>query len=168
GPATLPPGLRRNNARAGFGPITASPRRHANYLPCASGPIAGENHSHNCDILQMRNSVAARQGGRLMGSGRRARPTRLPEKLLRIRDAFGVTQERMVQMLEAEELAPRNYISNFEKGEREPPIPVLLKYARLARVCLEVLVDDHMDLPEHIPANPPYHPVPRGRPRKKP
>ncbi len=71
-------------------------------------------------------------------------------------------------MLEAEDLAPRNYISNFENGTREPPIPVLLKYARLAGVCMEVLVDDELDLPDQIPASPPYHPTPgRSRPRKK-
>jgi transcriptional regulator with XRE-family HTH domain len=102
-----------------------------------------------------------------MGSGRRARPARLPEKLSRIREAFGVTQEKLVKMLDAEELAPRNYISLFETGEREPPMPIVLKYARLAGVCMEVLVDDEMDLPNHIPANPPYHPAPVRARRKR-
>lgn len=38
-------------------------------------------------------------------------------------------------------------ISGYEPGEREPPLPVLLAYARLAKVPMKVLVDDELDLP---------------------
>jgi hypothetical protein len=39
-----------------------------------------------------------------------------------------------------------NHISEFESGKREPPLPVLLCYARVASVSMEVLVDDQYEL----------------------
>jgi transcriptional regulator with XRE-family HTH domain len=45
-------------------------------------------------------------------------------------------------------------VSGYEIGTREPPIPVLLKYARIAGVPMEVLADDDLDLPEHLPGKP--------------
>lgn len=39
-------------------------------------------------------------------------------------------------------------ISNFEQGKREPPLMVLLAYARLAGVSIECLVDDKIKLPD--------------------
>jgi len=41
----------------------------------------------------------------------------------------------------------RASISGYERGEREPPLPVLLAYARLAKVSVERLIDDELDLP---------------------
>jgi len=38
-------------------------------------------------------------------------------------------------------------VSNFELGTREPDLIVVLKYARLAKVPMETLVDDKMKLP---------------------
>ena len=43
-------------------------------------------------------------------------------------------------------------ISAYELGQREPPLPVLLEYARLANVYLDALADDELDLPERLPA----------------
>ncbi|HKC65585.1 MAG TPA: hypothetical protein VKB86_18230 [Pyrinomonadaceae bacterium] len=40
------------------------------------------------------------------------------------------------------------HISAFELGKREPPLPLLLKYARLARVSTDVLIDDKLSLPK--------------------
>lgn len=37
-------------------------------------------------------------------------------------------------------------------GTREPPLTVLLEYARLANVYLEVMADDALTLPQQIPA----------------
>ena len=42
----------------------------------------------------------------------------------------------------------RASISGYERGEREPPLPTLLAYARLAGVAMECLVDDKMKLPD--------------------
>jgi transcriptional regulator with XRE-family HTH domain len=43
------------------------------------------------------------------------------------------------------DLAPNN-ISKYEHDLNEPPTDVILAYARLARVPLEQLVDDEMEL----------------------
>jgi transcriptional regulator with XRE-family HTH domain len=49
------------------------------------------------------------------------------------------------------------HISEYESGKREPPLPVLLRYARLAGVPMEMLVDDDLDLPEHLPSLPEHY-----------
>jgi transcriptional regulator with XRE-family HTH domain len=46
----------------------------------------------------------------------------------------------------------RATISGYERGVREPPLPILLEYARAANVYVDVLIDDALDLPEHLPA----------------
>jgi hypothetical protein len=42
-------------------------------------------------------------------------------------------------------------ISRFEQGLREPPLLVLLAYARSAGVAVEVLIDAELELPSGIP-----------------
>src|SRR5690349_17196508 len=91
-----------------------------------------------------------------MGRGSRQRPVRLAEKLLRIRVASGLSQDEIVKRLGLTEEFNRNYISGFERGTREPPLPVLLKYARLAGVYVDALIDDAVDLPDKLPASPKY------------
>jgi hypothetical protein len=41
-------------------------------------------------------------------------------------------------------------ISAYERGVREPPLLVLLKYARIAEICVDALIDDAIDLPEKL------------------
>ena len=89
-----------------------------------------------------------------MGKHPRRRQKRLAEKLLQVRLALGLSQNEMLHRLGAEEDLYRTNISNYELGEREPPLYVLLGYARLAGVCLDVLVDDDLDLPAKLPAKP--------------
>jgi transcriptional regulator with XRE-family HTH domain len=43
-------------------------------------------------------------------------------------------------------------VSEFETGKREPSLIVLLRYARLANVCVDTLIDDDLDLPAKLPA----------------
>ncbi len=88
-----------------------------------------------------------------MGRSRRPQPERLALKLLRIREALGVSQAEMVRLLEQSTVHPA-HVSGFERGEREPSLPALLRYARLAGVCLDVIVDDGLDLPAKLPAKP--------------
>jgi transcriptional regulator with XRE-family HTH domain len=90
-----------------------------------------------------------------MGRDSRIRPERLPEKLLQIRRAFGLTQEEMARRLGFNKIT-REYVSGFELGTREPPLPVLLQYAKVAGVCVDVLIDDGVDLPTKLP-NVPKH-----------
>ena len=89
-----------------------------------------------------------------MGKKARPRPQRLPAKLLQIRETLGLSQSEMLRRLgyEAEMVAAR--ISEFELGKNEPPLPVLLAYARLAGVCIDTLVDDAVNLPARLPAKP--------------
>ena len=86
-----------------------------------------------------------------MGRSRRPRPERLGEKLLQIRKALDLTQEVMLRKLGITDLIDRSAISDYENDTREPPLPVLLQYARAANVYMEVLVDDSLDLPDKIP-----------------
>ena len=81
-----------------------------------------------------------------MGRSRRNKPQRLSEKLLTIRKRLKMSQSEMAIALELKV----NYsaISNFELGTREPDLIVILRYARLAGVPVEALIDDHVNLPD--------------------
>lgn len=81
----------------------------------------------------------------------RPKPERLAEKLRAIRNAFGLSQTDLHSRLGVEHLIAYNEISKYESGEREPTLMVLLQYARLAGVNMEVLADDELDLPERLP-----------------
>jgi transcriptional regulator with XRE-family HTH domain len=86
-----------------------------------------------------------------MGTARRPRPIRLASKLREVRTKLDLTQEQMVERLASAKVSLKpGHISEYESDKREPPLPVLLRYARLAGVPMEVLVDDDLDLPEHL------------------
>jgi transcriptional regulator with XRE-family HTH domain len=87
-----------------------------------------------------------------MGTYPRLKQERLPEKLRAIREAFGISQSELLKRLGAEELIEYNRISEFETGKREPPLRIILLYARLANVWMDVLVDDDLDLPDKLPS----------------
>ena len=91
-----------------------------------------------------------------MGRASREKPARLAEKLLQIRTAMGLSQNGMLERLGIAEQSYRNYISDFENGVREPSLPVLLRYARIAAVCLDAIVDDEIELPRRLPSGPNY------------
>jgi transcriptional regulator with XRE-family HTH domain len=86
-----------------------------------------------------------------MGRASREKPIRLGEKLLEIRIKLGLSQDGMLRALGLAEKYGRHYISGFERGEREPPLMVLLRYSEVAKVWLNALVDDNVDLPEELP-----------------
>jgi transcriptional regulator with XRE-family HTH domain len=87
-----------------------------------------------------------------MGSARE-RPERLADKLLHIRTALGLSQGDMLSRLGRGETGYRHYISHFETGQREPPLAILLEYARAANVYVEALIDDELDLPDKLPSS---------------
>lgn len=87
-----------------------------------------------------------------MARGARLRPKRLAQKLVQLRTALGLSQNELIRELEVD--LTQNRISEYETGRGEPPLPVLLRYARLAGVCVEVLIDDELDLPARLPARP--------------
>jgi transcriptional regulator with XRE-family HTH domain len=83
-----------------------------------------------------------------MGRYQRPRPIRLAAKLLHIRRSLGLSQRQMMERLDYQQSPVfAGHISQFEQGKREPPLPLLLRYARVAGVGLEALVDDDLDLP---------------------
>jgi transcriptional regulator with XRE-family HTH domain len=90
---------------------------------------------------------------------KRKRPSRLAEKLVLIRVKLGMSQGGLIRHLGLEEALERDYISKFERGILEPTLDVLLAYARATSITgrgefLEALIDDKMDLPTKIPADP--------------
>ena len=89
-----------------------------------------------------------------MARGPREKPARLAEKLRQIRLALGLSQTEMLRRLGAEERMAYNRISEFESGKGEPSLIILLEYARVAGVCVDVLIDDELDLPAKLPAKP--------------
>ena len=87
-----------------------------------------------------------------MGRIARDRPRRLPAKLLQVRQSLDLTQEQMLVALNLDKKVFASAVSGYELGTREPSLPVLLRYARLAGVIMDVLVDDELDLPVRLPA----------------
>lgn len=89
-----------------------------------------------------------------MGTARRTVPKYLSKKLLMVRTELGLSLEGMVKAVESELIILGHSqikiysgnISEFEHNKREPNLPVLLAYARLAKVNLEYLVDDKLEL----------------------
>ena len=106
-----------------------------------------------------------------MGKAARQRPARLAEKLVMIRSNLGLSQNGMVRRLGLEGELLREDISRFERGiGGEPPLNILLRYARAISTTgrgefLEALIDDELDLPEKMPANP-RHTKTKKRTRK--
>jgi transcriptional regulator with XRE-family HTH domain len=72
-------------------------------------------------------------------------PKRLAEKLKQIRVRSNLSQTEILQKLGFSEVLFQGNISQYELGRREPPLPVLLAYARLGKVSVESLIDDDLD-----------------------
>jgi len=77
----------------------------------------------------------------------RPRPQRLAEKLKAIRTKLNLSQNEMLARLRMSDSYNRSVISGYELGTKEPPLPILLKYARLAGISTDVLIDDKLDFP---------------------
>lgn len=92
-----------------------------------------------------------------MGRSARPRVARLGEKLLQIRVALDLTLEEIIERLNytASPLYAQS-ISVMENNEREPPLPLLLAYARLVNISTDVLIDDEQRLPLRL-QNAPKH-----------
>lgn len=87
-----------------------------------------------------------------MSNNLQNKPLRLPEKLLQIRTSLGLSQNGILSELGFNDKLFRSNVSQYELGNREPSLVVLLTYARLANVYVDVLIDDELDLPEQIPS----------------
>lgn len=113
-----------------------------------------------------------------MGRQRRPRPRRLAAKLRQVRASLGLTQEGMFERLgdTGTSLRP-GHIGEFETDRREPNLLVILAYSRVMSVTgggefLERLLDDRINLPDKLPADPRKEKIlrdaaPTGKAKKK-
>src|SRR5437763_17206033 len=103
-----------------------------------------------------------------MGRSNRPRPKSLGEKLRDIRAVLNFTLAQIIEQLDYKDspVYPTN-ISGMERGEREPPLLLLLAYARLAGISTDVLIDDKLDLPNRLPGSPKHGGVRSRLPAKK-
>jgi transcriptional regulator with XRE-family HTH domain len=74
-----------------------------------------------------------------MGRTSRRKPARLAGKLLHIRKALGLSQNGMIRSLGFTGELFQDSISAFERGVREPSLPVLLQYARVTGVYVDAI-----------------------------
>ena len=85
-----------------------------------------------------------RTGKVTMGHRPRIKPEYLSAKLLAIRERLSLSQSELVSRIGCD-LAPCR-ISEYEHGIREPNLSILLRYSKIARVHMEILVDDLVTL----------------------
>ncbi len=103
-----------------------------------------------------------------MGRRPRLKPERLAEKLVHIRTALGISQSEMHRQLGLGDMIDAKRISEYELGNNEPPLPVVLGYARVAGVNMEALVDDELALPDRLPGDAEHEAIKRKyAPRRK-
>lgn len=98
-----------------------------------------------------------------MGRSSKEKPARLAEKLLRIREGLGLSQNEMRRHLKLGKKYLQGSISGYELGTRIPPLDVLRAYAEAAGVWMDVLVNDDLDLPVRLPSDPKSAGVPRKK-----
>jgi transcriptional regulator with XRE-family HTH domain len=87
-----------------------------------------------------------------MGKGKRERPARLGDKLTEIRRKLSLSQNSMLRHLGLDDKLTREELSAYERGVREPTLLTLLKYAQVAGVYVDTLIDDDIDLPKKLPS----------------
>jgi transcriptional regulator with XRE-family HTH domain len=75
---------------------------------------------------------------------RRPQPKRIGAKVLAIRQRLGLSQTQLKDRINF--AGDYGRISDYELGKRVPTILTLLAYARAAKVPLEQLVDDTLEL----------------------
>lgn len=87
-----------------------------------------------------------------MGQSRRQRPVRLASKLKEIRTNLSLTQKQMAKRLHAVKIdLQAGHVSEYESGQREPSLLVLLQCSRIAGASMEALVDDELELTDSLP-----------------
>lgn len=89
-----------------------------------------------------------------MGQASRATSARLAEKLTQIRLGLGLSQNELIRRMNLEDELTQARISAYERGVRQPGLLVLLSYAGVAGVFVDVLIDDELELPSKLPAKP--------------
>lgn len=86
-----------------------------------------------------------------MGRAKADQPKRIAQKLRQIRLVLNMTQEEMARALEKQGVKIyRGYVGLYEIGERLPSVLIIMAYARVARVLMETLCDDKIELPQNL------------------
>lgn len=96
----------------------------------------------------------------------RKRPKRLAQKLRQIRLILDLSQSELLTTLGLEEEMSYPRISDYELGKTDPSLIVLVEYARVAGVNLEVIADDRLNLPEKLPGTVTYEAWTRPGPKR--
>jgi transcriptional regulator with XRE-family HTH domain len=65
---------------------------------------------------------------------------------VQIRRSLGVSQGELVRQLGVQALIDHTTISKYELDKNEPPLTILLSYARLVGVPVEQFIDDELEL----------------------
>jgi hypothetical protein len=74
-------------------------------------------------------------------------PAKLGWKLKAIREHLELMKEQLIERLDGPSIRlNRENIDRYEKGFRQPPLLILLRYARIAGVFVTDLADDEVDL----------------------
>lgn len=82
-----------------------------------------------------------------MGRSGRTKPKRLGKKLKTIRENLGLSFEDMIRQLDYPQIPLyRANIYRYESGDLEPPLLILLRYARLINISTDELIDDEIDI----------------------
>ena len=89
-----------------------------------------------------------------MGKHPAYKPSRLGEKVLHIRRRLGLSQNGLIRHLGLSDDLFQGDISAFELGNRVPDLRTLLLLAQAAGIYVDVLIDDSLDLPDTLPAEP--------------
>ena len=89
------------------------------------------------------SSLVRTRTSRKVKSRKRPTPKRLPEKLRAIRELLGMSQSEIAKEIGVDNRAS---ISGYERGDREPPLPVLLAYGKLANVSTDILINDEFTI----------------------
>ena len=76
----------------------------------------------------------------------RPRPKHLAKKLLQIRRSLRMSQGEMVKQLGVQDLIHYTNISKYELDKNEPPLAIVLAYARLVGIPVEQSIDDEIEL----------------------
>ena len=85
-----------------------------------------------------------------MGTTRRPQSKYLARKMRQIRECLNLTQAEIIERLDYKYPLTQGTLSNIERGEREAPVPLILSYAKLAKISTDFLIDDSLELPKQF------------------
>lgn len=84
-------------------------------------------------------SLVRTRTSRKVKTRKRSTPKLLPQKLKAIRERLEMSQSEIAREIGVDNRAS---ISGYERGEREPSLPILLAYSQLANVSTDILIND--------------------------